>query len=550
MKNIRLKNITGFILILLIIMLGYNACVKDNFKYDKLTTNNVEWRPNIAVPVAFATLNLRDLLQDYDSTELLVEDGTGFLYVMYESKVASITAENLINISNQSYSENIPVPDLSIVGNQLYAKKEMVKTFDVIGDERIDSIILKTCSLAVTISSTYKHTGTIKFTFPTIKLNGQIFTVNVPISSASGNFNSIKDYDLSSYHIDLTSGPSNYNQLSYTVELWLDDSSSPVQASDNLSINFDFSSIKFSSAYGYFGQKNINIPLDSIVLEVYANAFQGNASVEDPKMNIYINNSYGMEIKANITNLSGYSNIYQPTPLILPSFYNPITIQGPSFNQIGQSLLTEMFLNKSNCNIKSVMSNLPHYILYSVDAQTNPNATPSLQTNFVLDSSKLDVDIEVELPLYGSAKYFVLQDTTEFDVSKFFKDLNPIDWVMFRTNITNGFPTDIGVQAYFTDSLYNVVDSLFERDTQFISSGVINSEGKVIQSTLQTTDVLFPKNRIKKLENVKYALFRGYASTTNNAQEAVRIYSNYGVEVQLAIQAQFTINQAQSDTIF
>ena len=49
---------------------------------------------------------------------------------------------------------------------------------------------------------------------------------------------------------------------------------------------------------------------------------------------------------------------------------------------------------------------------------------------------------------------------------------------------------------------------------------------------------------------VKYVLFRGYASTTNNAQENVKIYSNYGIDIQMALQAQFSINQNQADTIY
>lgn len=549
MKNIRFKKLPLILIVVSIVFIG--SCVKDNFDYKKLTTNNLEWKPNIAVPVAFAYLNMRDLLQDYDTMELVVEDGTGLLYIMYESRVASITAENMMNMSNQNYSQSILVPDLSIVGNQFYAKKDVVNEFAVTNNERIDSLVLKTCDLGVSVTSTFLHSGLIKFTFPTFVKNGQQLVINIPLSN-SGNFSSNQNLNLKDYHMNLTQGTPAYNKLPYTVELWLDDSSSPVQGMDNIQINFDFSTINFSSIYGYLGKHNINMPLDTIALDMNVNALAGNAYFENPKFRIKLYNSFGMEVQVQINNLSAYSNVYHNSyNLNLPQEYSPLLINGPGLNQIGQSVLTEMLLTKSNSNLQSIMGYLPRYMFYSVAAQTNPNAdqNPNLQSNFVLDTSRVDVDVEVELPLWGNAKYLVLQDTATFDVSSFFDDLKPIDWVLFRTNITNGFPTEVGVQGYFTDSLYNVVDSLFERQTEFISSGQLDSEGKVIKPTLRTTDILFPKKRIQKLENVKYVLFRGYASTTNNAIEVVKMYNYYGVDVQLALQAQFTINQNQADTL-
>lgn len=550
MKNIRLRRIPLILIIALIVFIA--SCVKDNFDYNKLATNSIEWKPNIAVPVAFAYLNLRDLVQDYDSTELFVEDETGLLYLMYESRIASVTAENLINITNQSFTENIPIPNLSTIGNTFSTSMSNVYEFTMTNNERIDSIILKACDLKVTVSSNYNQNGNIKITFPTIKNNGQTYVLNIPISSATGN-STIKNEDLNSFHISLANGIPKYNKLPYSVEVSINNSSAPVTSMDNISVKFDFANIKFMSAFGFLGKHNINMPLDTVVLDMYVNALAGNASSENPKLNIYIHNSFGMEAKVQINNLTAFSHVTGSSyGLTLPSFYSPILVSGPGLNQVGQSVLSQIFIDKTNSNIQSVMSYLPYYIFYSADAQTNPNsdANPNLQSNFVLDQSRIDVDMEVIVPLWGRAKYLVLQDTVSFDVSSFFNDLKPIDWVLFRTNITNGFPTEVGVQGYFTDSLYQVVDSLFERDTEFISSGVLNSDGKVISSTLRTTDILFPRNRIRKLENVKYVLFRGYASTTNNAQEVVKIYSNYGVDIQMALQAQFNINQAQADSIF
>lgn len=530
------------LIVIIVTILFFQSCIKDNFDFNKLTTNNVVWNPNLGIPVAFATLNLRDLLQDYDSTELFVEDGTGFLYIMYESKVVSVDAANLIFIPNQQYQETFTVPDLiaQAPGMGYYAKKDTIKNFGVSGDERIDSIRLKSCDLNVIITSSFLHTGTVKITFPSVRLSNQPLVITVPINTSDGAFLSNTIQDIGTYTIDLSNSGIDDNKLPVTIELFLDDSGNPINSGNQVTIDFNFTDIKFKAAFGYLGQKNINIALDSINLEMYTNALEGTAYFEDPKINAKITNSYGIPIRFKLDNLSAYSNVYNNLYSInLPPYYNPLIINAPTINQLGQSKITNINLNKTNCNIQEVISNLPKYIFYSVDAMTNPD--PNVNDNFVLDVSKFDVDVEVELPLWGRAKYFVLQDTTKFNFSDFMEDIKIVDWALFRTNITNGFPVEVGIQIYFTDSLYNVVDSLFGQQTEVISSGIINSDGRVVQSTLRSTDMLFSRDRLRRMEPVKYALFRGYANTTNNAQELVKIYTDYDIDIQIGIQTQLTV---------
>ena len=51
-----------------------------------------------------------DIMNDYDSTNLLVIDSTHFVYLVYEDTVYSETAENLISINNQSVTLNNALP--------------------------------------------------------------------------------------------------------------------------------------------------------------------------------------------------------------------------------------------------------------------------------------------------------------------------------------------------------------------------------------------------------------------------------------------------------
>ena len=61
---------------LVAIVVIMNSCYKDKLDFSKLSTT-MQWDPNMAVPAIHSTLTIRDLVRDYDSTELFVEDQTG-----------------------------------------------------------------------------------------------------------------------------------------------------------------------------------------------------------------------------------------------------------------------------------------------------------------------------------------------------------------------------------------------------------------------------------------------------------------------------------------
>jgi hypothetical protein len=337
--------------------------------------------------------------------------------------------------------------------------------------------------------------------------------------------------------MDLTKNGTTDNTLPYTATIQLS-SSGGTLTTGAVNINFDFTDIKFKSMFGYIGQHSISIPRDSVDLEIYTHAFAGQAYFEDPKIHLKVNNSYGVPIRLNFTDFGAYSRINNTLyNFTLPSDCNPLDIAAPNITQVGQVIPTLRTLNKTNTpNLNNAMSNLPRYVFYGVQAQVNPVST--VNNNFVVDDSKFDVDVEVELPIWGTANYMALQDTGKFDFKDVVENIGDVQWAMFRLNVTNGFPTEVGVQVYFTDSVFNVVDSLFNETKEIIKSGAINSDGKVIQSTLKTTDVVFNRERFKKLSPVRYVLIRGHASTTNSGLTNVKVYSNYTVEAQVAVQVQ------------
>lgn len=114
---------------------------------------------------------------------------------------------------------------------------------------------------------------------------------------------------------------------------------------------------------------------------------------------------------------------------------------------IGQVVQTNFVLNQTNSNEKTVINQQPRYISYSVNALTN---SPTPTYNFLEDSSRFKVDVEVNLPMKGYAEGFTLQDTTPFTL----ENIEQVQSAVFRINIVNGFPAKAYTQVYFYDTLF------------------------------------------------------------------------------------------------
>ena len=105
-------------------------------------------------------------------------------------------------------------------------------------------------------------------------------------------------------------------------------------------------------------------------------------------------------------------------------------------------------------------------------------------------------------------------------------------------------PTEVEVQIYFADSLYNIVDSAFTTTTrQVIASGILDVDGKVISKTHKFTELLFDRPRLDNMKDVKWIFLRGYICTTNNTTQNVRFYSDYSIDMKIGLQAKFNFDE-------
>ncbi len=174
-------------------------------------------------------------------------------------------------------------------------------------------------------------------------------------------------------------------------------------------------------------------------------------------------------------------------------------------------------------------------MIYKINSLTNPSGATN--SNFVIDSSRFKVDLEIELPLYGTAKDFEMVDTLGFTFKESISE--DVESVLFRSYTSNGFPVDIDLQVYFTDSAYVKLDSMVIPNQLIIASATVNPlTGIVTAPYTKIYDATFTKARLENLKKVKHMILDAEAATYNGGTTDVKIYSDYRLDVKFGLQLQ------------
>jgi hypothetical protein len=528
------------ILVFILFLVGFfiTSCVKDEYKLQNLKTPG--WDPNFAAPLINSRLSIWDIANDYDSANVLIQNDSGFVYFVYTGRIFSQTAEELIQISDQSMNANYtfstidPIP----VGDSLVKNFTFVYDFDFQNNQIIDSLFLKAGTLNVSLNTAnFTFPAKFELTLPGTK-NGQPFREQIILNSP----NLSHDIDLSNSKLIFNHIGGN-NRLELNFRFVIFGSNNPNWwLPYDLSISNSFSGMQFEALFGYLGQLNFALNEDTITVKVYDNNIEGLIQWENPKFFMTVTNYLGMPIKVDINYLEAIRTKppYNSVQISGPGIPNPWNILYPNFSQIGQGVQTpQMELNRYNSNIDQAFNISPQQINALLNAVSNPSG---ITQNFTLDTSRFIVDARVELPLHGTADGFVILDTIPVNLGDDFKNADYIEWVLFKIFCENGFPVDALLQIYFTDENYVIVDSLLTPLQQFIHAATPGPPPHylVTQKYSKTISTKVPKERIAEYNRIQHAIVLARMNTykLNNTAQIVKLYSFYQMHVMLGAQVQ------------
>jgi len=515
----------------------------DEFDFKKLD-DEMEFTVGVLTPVAYGSLTFEDIISEFDSTSFLTTDADGLLYLTYRDSLFSFIAEDLMEVPNQDFIEYFLEPEFAIPAGpwpSVEIKRQESFPFTFNNGEKPDSIKLDRGNIVLNVTSNFQHTGIVEMVFPNIRLYGKdTLKRTIPITDASGTFSFNETIPIDNHTIilnDSTGSNILYLPVNFTVELY--NEGNPVNATDQIAVVATIEDLDFEGIFGYIGDYQLMTEPGQLDLGFFENSLDGYIRFENPEINLYLTNSYGLPAKVDISRFTGFNANGDSMALDIYASANPFRYAFPKLSDYWANDLykdTVLSIDGTNSNFPDFLAFLPSRLEYNMVATSNPDGEGD-GDNFVTDDGRIDVDFEFSLPLWFKADSFALVDTIELDLINIEEDANFIEKVNIMLEVSNGLALDIDFQLYFLDSLYNPVDTLFAEGSQpIIPAGIINTNNEVTPG-IKTSLITYTRDEIADLNTVRYGIIKAglKTPTVDNELQSVKFYNHYSVGFNLSV---------------
>jgi len=526
------------------------ACAKFEESIDFDRISDPEWNPDLALPLINSSLILQDFFPDSAANFFRINEDSSISLVYNGKQLFSRTASELIRIPDQENTipALITLPD---VPPGFKDSLDIPLSFQLVTDyngQRIDSLILKSGIFGMSGSCNLNMNQVILrmiFLGFIHKTSGNQLVMNFDLSNPGGQqeINFSQNANFGDYKMIFDNqGISEPNMVNFILRFVISGDENANLSPYNFEFNTLMEDLLFSSIYGYFGNLDFGFD-DSIQITVFDKNIAGGIDVGQNAINIVVDvaNSMGLPIQFKATEIWFHSPVNEPyyTDILLfgPGVENIFDVTSPDISQAGQ--IARSHFDFRNNNIEDAFKIAPRLFYYKFDCETNPENNPEI-SNFLLDDSRLALDVFVQFELFAAMRKYSVQDTVNFNLNE---DQKELDHILFRLNVNNGFPFDAKMQVYFTDENFVMIDSLITaNETTIIEGAPVSGPPlyKVTGPASEITDVFVDSERFNKLKSAKKMLLRTQISTTN--EQFIKLYSGYKMDIKIGVIAGIDIN--------
>ncbi len=467
----------------------------------------VNYDAEFAIPLFSGTASFQDVLNKFDEETFITILPDGLIQLNYKGNVVARSSTDIF--------AGFPVIPFPVVDTTIRLG------FNVPGSVDVDLAVLKKGSIEWFYEIEHGEPLTVKVSIPNAIKDGQIFEKIREHSELSEAYLQTP--------IDITG---------YTL-FPIDDSISVryqafrpnVGYADTLT-NFVMLFRDFEASYveGYLGTDLYELPRDTIEIEFFENWTRGDVYFSEPTILIGVENSFGFPVRSQTNLLSILTVDGNTLELESPFIDNGINFDYPTLDEVGQVKTTDFYFDDENSNIATIIGEGPVSVDYDFDAVPNPDQDTAIR-GFLTDSSFFKVQVEVNLPVHGTAIGFEARDTFSIDFSEY----ENVDYIEFKLIADNGIPVDVGLQAYFADNGGNILDSLFVPADLIMEAAPVDGAGLVTDRTEKISYSTFDTERFERIKSAKNIFINASFSTVNNGTEEVKIFSDQDVEFRMGM---------------
>jgi hypothetical protein len=503
------------------------SCI-DNSDYK---IDRVELNPSETLPLIHGDLSIYDILDSTKSSGNIKVYSDGLVYLAYEQQLESQNIRNLFTIPDKNLNRSFVLPPGILPAFNSDVRTDslsQVIDFDL-SPEQLYEIALKSGGINFSTSvipSSSQLEYEIAVYFPDFISN----TTQKPLEAMVKGTGTLPlaDYTL---HLDK-------NKFNMKLVLILKKHTSPIliDPGTSISIALNFGSLEFNYIKGFFGDQSVSLDMQKIDIPAFKNAFQGaDVSLAQTFMGLTIVNDNGVPCVIDFKTLEARKDDGTSIPVTLDP-PNPVSILYPSV--LGTSATSLISIT----NTKQVLDFAPSAFYYQADARINKNLTSG--DNFLADTSKLRMKLNIEIPLYGNASNIILRDTINLDLSK--TDESQISSAALKLTLTNELPLQGDVQFYLADENYEIIGELIPEDqTTIVKGSTVDASGNLQSPGVYDNLIQLNDDDISLVFKAKHIIVLALLSTSKDSNgnfPDVKFKTGYTLNVTAGIQAKLKLS--------
>jgi hypothetical protein len=442
--------------------------------------NGANWDIDVILPVVNSSLNITNFAGD----SLFETDNTGLLHFHLNRQVASLLLDSLLNIPDtalppQSFTLGIDWPLKAGLTLPLPQPDDI--EFDISNGVQLIRADIRKGTLHVKFSNSAPEPIDLVYILPGTRKDGVPLKI---VETLAGNEATLeKSYDLAGYQLNLRgANGKQVNTLSQQYSVTVNSSASDftLQAGKGARLEIDFSDLVPQYVLGYFGQEQVDLPVDTARFSLINNLRATNFMLAEATMDFSIVNEFGADFRANLEKIKSINTIDNKIVALQTNQLANINIdRAHDYGGAVQSSTRSILFTSSNSNITSFISNLPDKLSYNGTVTVNP---PPLENagfgDFAYYNTGLRIFADINIPLRFNAEKFTLQTSANVNFSNV-EQLDRVNSGSFNVTASNSFPFEARLQAYLLDVDKKVIDSLFVPGFNTIAGGQVDAQNLV-----------------------------------------------------------------------
>ncbi|MFQ3213059.1 MAG: hypothetical protein ACJAT1_000113 [Marivirga sp.] len=498
-----------------------------------LKFGDVEWSPELALPLFNTTFDMSDLLLELDSTVEYFEEEDRIVLFIEDDSLFSTRASDFYSAPNKTFS-SIPVilTPLEINTYNNNGAVTVERQIDVEYTSTLDSISIMEALAKLSIAEDFPADGVFELSIKTKPNNGQAVTIlDHTYSWNYDGINQVSNDAHTNLFRDVTfifqgNEPDNILNISYTLSLTNGNNQNLVFNENRLDIDLRFTSFVFSYLAGDLKTQEITTDKNIIETGFFDDLGDfGDASYyfEAPSFTLFYTNSLGVPAQFNIESFKYFADgvandINYDSKIFLPkASFNEPSFTAVSFDE----------------QIREVLNAKPESIELAIKGLLDPDST---KDNFIKADSKITIGYNLEIPLELSFS------NLNFDQNVAVSNLDPGDtkYAIIYFTSQNELPLDVTLEVVALSADSTVLYQLF--DNKILAAGSLGSPNDVLNQVELRDNPNTSINELDFLQETKSIGIRARIATTNNGNEVVKISSKATVTFSASIQTQYTIN--------